>query len=645
MKKSEINILIVDDDAGLRSSLTETVTRAGYKATAVGRGEEAVSAAKIKQYHAALIDCMLPKTNGVDLSLELRKTRFGNGKLLLMSGVFRDKGFAAEAVEKTKAIDYLFKPFGAADIRAKLDEILKELISDEKVPLHVLVSKPFSSVRGRTKVVEGLEEVMGFDLPFILCVLLDAGTSGHLNLTNSAGEIYGIAMQKGQITGVDSVESEVTLTMMLLEKGYIRREDLQLVQSKGSRGDLIALMIEQDLLSPHVLPIVRKDQMLQDLRNLFSGQKFNINYVPDRKERDAQVGLELKDLAPLLHDAADKVIPFEYLRNFYEKWMEYPIQTGPAFSPQSEIFATPLMKRMDGLADMLAENLTIDEIQIKGGFAPDDMLKAMHFLAFLRYIIFADVKKAKEYSSGHRIHTMLEEIKNLNPFQVFEYFGCQSSAKEQEIEKVYREFARANHPDRLPPGAPEEIRRDMNKVFSFVSDAYTTLSNPQKRQELINKLRQTEAETQIRAENLADEAVHLLKRGKAADAALKTTEAMKLFKGRNVIIAHAWAVLKSEGDVAGRVGEANKALDSIPHEERRNAPYLFVQGLLKAALGDNEGAAASFDRAIAMDANLLEARREKASLGSKDKNEKSEITDIFKADLGKMVGNLFKKRG
>lgn len=643
MKKSDLQILVVDDDASIRDSLTEAIQRLGYRVTAVGKADDALTSANLKAYHLALVDCMLPKTNGVELAMTLRQTRFGSAPLLLMSGVFKDRSFAAEAIEKTGAVHFFNKPFNMSELRDQIDKHLQDRLSSGNVPLHVLVSKPFSSPRERTKVIEGLEKVKGSDVPFVLSVLMEAGASGHLNFANANGEIYGVGFQQGKIAQVDSSESEATLTVILLQKGYVSREDLQAAQVAQRRGDLITTLIEQNLLSPHVLPIVRKEQMLFDLKNLFSDQDLSVNFVPDQTKKDSEIRLELSDLTLLLHDVVERVLTFDYLKSFYQEWMEFPIQVGPTFKADSDIFLTPVFQRLPKFAELLQRQLTIEELKRQGPFTLESVLKALHLLTLRRLIIFDDVKKARdvaEYSA--RMTTMLKELKKRNPFQVFAYFGCGDPPRGPDVERVYREFSRSNHPDLLPPTATPEVRQIVNQVFSIVSEAHDVISNPEKRLKFLNDQRQAQAESQIRAENLAEEAANFLKRGQASEALVRTQEALKLYpSSRNVKIAHAWALLKIKENDSANSSEVNRILETLPHDERRIPQYLFVQGLLKKSLGDIAGAGAAFDKAMALDNNFLEARREKSAL-SKTSEKKG---DIFSADLGQLVGSLFKKRG
>lgn len=638
MKKTEINVLVVDDDATYRDSLAEAIKRFGFRPTAIAKADEALNAVKIKHFHAAIIDCMLPKQNGVEFSLDMRRTRFGNAPIILVSGVFRDKAFAVEAQAKTKAVGFLPKPTNMDELKKILEGLFKDLLSNENVPLNVLVSKPFSSPRERTKVIEGLSELKGFDLPFVLCVLMDAGASGHLNIAASDGDIFGVSLHQGKIVQVDSGETEATLHRILRGTGALSEADLAAVKA-GQRGDLLSALIEEQIISPHQLPVIRKEQIFSDLRRVFVDAPVNINFVPERSKKTEAMGYDLEDLTPLLHEVIERTITEVYLKEFYSQWAEYPIQVGSTFKSDHPIFQLNILKQVPALAADIANHLTMEEILAKGTYNQGTFYKAIHLLAFRRLIIFDDVKKVKSIADyGDRMATVLKDLKSRDPFQVYEYFGAAQGAPVIDVERIYREFARSNHPDLLPPTAPVELRKIVNQVFSIVSEANTTLTNPKKRQDLINSMKQKEAEKQIRAEALAEEAINFLRRGRANEALERTREAYTLYQSKLVKLAHIWAIVKSS-KAGGNVDEALQIFESVPSEERRTAQFAFVLGLLKKAMGDNVAAAAQFDKAIQMDGNFLEARREKSILG-----ETTGKTELFNADLTKLVGNFFKKK-
>ncbi|MCB0411741.1 MAG: response regulator, partial [Bdellovibrionales bacterium] len=182
MKRKDVQILIIDDDPSMSSSLAEYIRRLGYKVSAVGSVDEASSFVKIKQVHLIVLDCMLPKINGIQFANRLRSSRFGSGPIILISGIFKDKTFIVDAIKQTGAVGFLLKPLNLKDLRDLMEESLKEIVDNRDVSLSSLVSKHHLSAREQLKVVENVSEISGKDMPFIVSVMMFSEFTGHINI-------------------------------------------------------------------------------------------------------------------------------------------------------------------------------------------------------------------------------------------------------------------------------------------------------------------------------------------------------------------------------------------------------------------------------------------------------------------------------
>ena len=65
-------ILIVDDEAGVRSSLAGVLRDEGYQVDTVESGEACIEQVKRKQYDVLLLDIWLPGLDGLDTLEQLR---------------------------------------------------------------------------------------------------------------------------------------------------------------------------------------------------------------------------------------------------------------------------------------------------------------------------------------------------------------------------------------------------------------------------------------------------------------------------------------------------------------------------------------------------------------------------------------------
>jgi two-component system nitrogen regulation response regulator NtrX len=101
------SILIVDDEAGIRQSLTSILRDEGYAVSAVASGEECLAALKKSPYDVVLLDVWLPGIDGLETLKQLRES--GNGPMVVM---ISGHGNIETAVRSTKlgAFDFVEKP-------------------------------------------------------------------------------------------------------------------------------------------------------------------------------------------------------------------------------------------------------------------------------------------------------------------------------------------------------------------------------------------------------------------------------------------------------------------------------------------------------------------------------------------------------
>ncbi len=101
------NILIVDDEAGIRQSLKGVLEDEGYKITAVGSGEACLDTLRKHSFEVVLLDVWLPGIDGLD-TLEKLKESEDAPEVIMISG----HGTIETAVRATKlgAFDFLEKP-------------------------------------------------------------------------------------------------------------------------------------------------------------------------------------------------------------------------------------------------------------------------------------------------------------------------------------------------------------------------------------------------------------------------------------------------------------------------------------------------------------------------------------------------------
>ena len=77
------SILLVDDDALVRSALTRLLKHWGYRAVAMESGEAALSVAKKQQFDLAIVDRNMPGMDGIEVLQSLREIQPMCSRILL----------------------------------------------------------------------------------------------------------------------------------------------------------------------------------------------------------------------------------------------------------------------------------------------------------------------------------------------------------------------------------------------------------------------------------------------------------------------------------------------------------------------------------------------------------------------------------
>ncbi len=108
-----MKILIVDDDRGLRKSLSLILGDAGYEVRMAEDGEEGLAMALAEKPHLVLCDVRMPKKDGLAFLKEYREA--GGEALVLVMTAYGSLELAVDAM-KAGAYDYLPKPFGAEEV-------------------------------------------------------------------------------------------------------------------------------------------------------------------------------------------------------------------------------------------------------------------------------------------------------------------------------------------------------------------------------------------------------------------------------------------------------------------------------------------------------------------------------------------------
>lgn len=114
-------IFVVDDDPGVRDTLSMVLSAAGYEVICFADGAALLSMARTRTPACILLDVHIPGKSGLDILKELHGEDYP-APIFMISGQ-GDITMAVSAI-KNGALDFIEKPFRGSEIVARLEEAI-----------------------------------------------------------------------------------------------------------------------------------------------------------------------------------------------------------------------------------------------------------------------------------------------------------------------------------------------------------------------------------------------------------------------------------------------------------------------------------------------------------------------------------------
>jgi len=148
-------LLVVEDEPQIRRALSVDLRARGYRIDVAASGEEALQRAAADIPDGVVLDLDVPGVRGADLVRALRALTAAPIVLLSARDQERDKVAALDA----GADDYVAKPFGMAELLARLEAALEGAASGDEHPVAWVETPDFVLDLATRRAYAGGEEV------------------------------------------------------------------------------------------------------------------------------------------------------------------------------------------------------------------------------------------------------------------------------------------------------------------------------------------------------------------------------------------------------------------------------------------------------------------------------------------------------
>jgi len=633
-------VLCVDNDRNLCEVLAKALRSEGYRVATAHDGDLALEAVGRVRPDLMLLDLILPKRDGFAVLEALRALPAPQSELpvVLISGCSPTPEYTRRA-EALRAAALLRKPVSLETLFAA---VAREL------------GQPPRSASKRSSAAPGAAAESGLEgsfeqLPFaaLLHHLHGLRATGVLHLSHDRKRKW-LRLRDGYPIGVRSNLVNECLGNHLVRAGRITASELAESRRRMQDGQLQGeILVAMDLLSEDEIATALRAQAEEKLFEIFGWPTGAFRFeVGGHLQRANDLTLE-RSPANLILEGVRSRLPIERIDAYlaanshcmlslsespFYRFQEVDLDTeqqklvrdlekprrlaefiGASDDVRRTVYALIAAGTLEPRGEAAAKRGLAEKVAAKAAKAAKPAAPAARpaKAAPLREV----VRRAPEDAKSAELSALAQRFRGQSPFQILD---VPETADEQQIQAAYGRLCERTHPDRVSH-SNEAVKVLAAEVFAMVANAYESLVDPRRRQQVL--LGQRKADREAAEREVGKRALDAEMQFQQGDAALRARDydaalrcfgrALELYPDEGEYHAHyGWTLHLSHPSDPAMASEAiehvQRALKLAPDREK---PYLFMGRLCKA-IGRADVAEKMFARALKIQPDCLDALRE-----------------------------------
>lgn len=321
--------------------------------------------------------------------------------------------------------------------------------------------------------------VEDFLLSDILVSLQAGGKTGELEIKSGKIE-KSLYLENGRIVSSSSNDPVDALERLLLEKGFIDKGQFEMVAQFGkafgkNAGEMVVLRPE---VLAEAVPLQTERVALSFLDVSHGKFCFREGKAPPTKTT-VHAGLTVSEL--VYYGIKKRELPPRIISKFFPP--------GVVIDFSSLNIGLPKIMAPDDIDKILIGRIdgkkTVEEVIFGLPFDSEEIYKSLYALFSIRLI---DILEKEEEPSPEDVEGFFEKTMGdidymYEKHEALGYYGVlgiANNASTADIKKAYYKVAKDYHPDRHFNLTPE-VKGKLSKIFSYISVAYATITDPKKR--------------------------------------------------------------------------------------------------------------------------------------------------------------------
>lgn len=613
-----LTVLIVEDEQSASRLLSGIAAEAGLSARVTGSGKEAqelcaAAAAAGAPFSAVVLDLVLAELDGFQFANAARAQPWGvNLPIVVVSGVY--KNLPQEFAAKVKPAAFFAKPFEPAALRNALARL--------------------TGAQPATPAMEG--ELSDKPAAALFVELLRTKGTGVLTLTQDH-EKRAITFQQGMVRFAQSNLKSETVGAAQIASGLIKQTsfDRAVALAKQQGIALHEALAAARVMTPEQLKVALKQQTGDVAMGALGWSEGQYRF--EQKPVEAVSGVPDLRISPvaLVVEAAKRRGDPRTARVWLEEHAQDRLNRSPEL--EREMFVLKGFWPGESVTPMATSGRTVAEVMARIKEPEYSLLRYLCHSGLLQmsgspasaprqhpgaHAGAVDEDKGKVFTAPESAarKLLLGERDRLRDSSHYDVLGIAAGANLEEIKKAYFVAAKKFHSDSFSALELGSARRAAEELFAKVNEAYSVLSDKDKRAEhdvfLDRKAKglPTDVAAILRAEAIFQKGELFFKVGRWEEAETQFREAIALNHAEAEFHAYlGMAIFKRTSKPEEGLPHLEKALEIEP---RLRSGVMFASQILEAQ-GDLDRARMLLKKAYEKDPEFTQAKDEFRRLKNK----------------------------
>ena len=418
-----------------------------------------------------------------------------------------------------------------------------------------------------------------------------------------------VEFQRGFLKHVSSVSGESFFGNILVDQGLVVSHEIEAcLNNKEDSLRIGERLIEKELIHPHIIQVVLKEQIKIRLSEIMSLDLIRVQIKEEEEGSiETEEGLNKTDFLSFLADSLKTEIRDEFFLNTYEEIKGYKIKKQKPIK-ETLIKEKNFITSYNDFFSLLEEKSLLSTAIPKTGKL--ESLRLLFFGLLRKSLVLEEshlkIKPLTPVKSDDEKKNLVEKILSLSDDTPLLILKASKQDSDQKLNRKKSDLLKNLHPDNFDT----QWQAKAQKAFVKVTQAYQKLTN---KEEILKQKEDEKKQKFLHYMKLYEKGISLLKAQnyKESFKALSQIEDPRAVS-KICYLYKIWAHLKISNTSLGQSEKIaiQKELEATPIKLRVSPLFYFVKGLFFYRVKQLEKAKEFFKKSLGLKKNFMEAQQE-----------------------------------